>query len=114
MSRKTAASAALAALADPTRRQLFERLRTGPRAVGEMARGMPISRPAVSQHLAVLKTAGLVRDTAQGTRRVYEIDPQGLAAIRAWLDDMWGDALGSFGASLGKDSDPGSRRGGKS
>jgi DNA-binding transcriptional ArsR family regulator len=108
MSRKAAAATALAALADPTRRQLFERLRTGPRAVGELARGMPISRPAVSQHLAVLKTAGLVRDTAKGTRRVYEIDPQGLAAIRAWLDDLWGDALGSFGASLGKDGQSGS------
>jgi DNA-binding transcriptional ArsR family regulator len=105
MSRKTAA-AALAAPADPTRRQLFERLVRGPRAVGELARGMPISRPAVSQHLAVLKTAGLVRDTAQGTRRVYEVDPQGLAAMRAWLDDMWGNALDSFGASL-KDNDSG-------
>jgi DNA-binding transcriptional ArsR family regulator len=105
VSRKSAAAAALSALADPTRRQLFERLRRGPRAVGELARSMPISRPAVSQHLAVLKTAGLVRDTAHGTRRVYEIDPQGLAAIRAWLDDLWNDALGSFGASLAEDGD---------
>jgi DNA-binding transcriptional ArsR family regulator len=105
MSTKTSAAAALAALADPTRRQLFERLRTGPHAVGELARGMPISRPAVSQHLAVLKTAGLVRDTAQGTRRVYEIDPRGLGAIRAWLDDLWGDALGRFGASLDGDDE---------
>jgi DNA-binding transcriptional ArsR family regulator len=97
MSRKTAgAAAALAALADPTRRQLFERLRSGPRAVGELARGVTVSRPAVSQHLAVLKAAGLVRDTASGTRRVYDIDPKGLAAIRSWLDDMWGDALGRF------------------
>jgi DNA-binding transcriptional ArsR family regulator len=96
----TAAAAALAALADPTRRQLFERLRSGPRAVGELARGVPVSRPAVSQHLAVLKAAGLVKDTTAGTRRLYEIDPRGLGAIRAWLDELWGDALARFGATL--------------
>jgi DNA-binding transcriptional ArsR family regulator len=90
------AANALAALADPTRRELFERLRSGPRAVGELARSVTVSRPAVSQHLAVLKAAGLVKDTAAGTRRVYEIDPQGLGAIRAWLDDMWGGALENF------------------
>jgi len=101
MSRKgPSAATALAALADPTRRELFERLRSGPRAVGELARGVTVSRPAVSQHLAVLKAAGLVRDTAAGTRRVYEIDPKGLGAIRAWLDDMWGGALQSFSAEL--------------
>lgn len=101
MSRKSDSAAnALAALADPTRRELFERLRSGPRAVGELARETTVSRPAVSQHLAVLKAAGLVRDTAAGTRRVYEIDPQGLGAIRAWLDDMWGAALASFSASI--------------
>src|SRR5438309_11748430 len=98
--RSSSAATALAALADPTRRQLIERLRSGPRAVGELARGVPVSRPAVSQHLAVLKAAGLVRDVADGTRRVYEIDPKGLGAIRAWLDDMWGDALRGFGADL--------------
>ena len=87
---------ALAALADPTRRQIFERLRAGPRAVGEIAQGLPVSRPAVSQHLAVLKSAGLVKDQAQGTRRVYEIDPKGLGAIRAWLDQFWDQALASF------------------
>jgi DNA-binding transcriptional ArsR family regulator len=104
MNRKsTAAAAALAALADPTRRQLIERLKSGPRAVGDLARGVPVSRPAVSQHLAVLKAAGLVRDVADGTRRVYEIDPKGLGAVRAWLDDMWGDALGQFSAELEKD-----------
>src|ERR1700737_3560847 len=104
MTRKKApAEAALNALADPTRRQLIERLKAGPRAVGDLARGVPVSRPAVSQHLAVLKAAGLVRDVADGTRRVYEIDPKGLGAIRAWLDDMWGDALGRFGAELEKD-----------
>lgn len=94
------AATALEALADPTRRQLFERLRAGPRAVGELARGVTVSRPAVSQHLAVLKAAGLVRDTAAGTRRVYEIDPKGLGAIRAWLDDLWGGALTHFGTEL--------------
>jgi DNA-binding transcriptional ArsR family regulator len=97
------AATALAALADPTRRQLFERLRAGPRAVGELARGVTVSRPAVSQHLAVLKAAGLVRDKASGTRRVYEIDPKGLGAIRAWLDDMWGGALQSFGDEIEKE-----------
>jgi DNA-binding transcriptional ArsR family regulator len=106
MSKKSAPAAiALAALADPTRRQLFERLRSGPRAVGELARGGTVSRPAVSQHLAVLKAAGLVRDTAAGTRRVYEIDPKGLGAIRAWLDDMWGGGLQNFAAELEKDND---------
>ena len=106
MSRKsTTAGAALNALADPTRRQLIERLRAGPRAVGDLARGVPVSRPAVSQHLAVLKAAGLVRDVASGTRRVYEIDPKGLGAIRAWLDDMWGDALGRFSAELDSDDE---------
>ena len=100
MSKKSSAAAALTALADPTRRQLIERLRSGPQAVGELARGVPVSRPAVSQHLAVLKAAGLVRDVAEGTRRVYEIDPKGLGAIRAWLDDMWGEALGRFSAEL--------------
>jgi DNA-binding transcriptional ArsR family regulator len=104
MSRKSSSAAgALAALADPTRRELFERLRSGPRAVSDLARGVTVSRPAVSQHLAVLKAAGLVKDTAAGTRRVYEIDPKGLGAIRAWLDDMWGGALQSFSAELEKD-----------
>ena len=108
MTRKsTTAAAALAALADPTRRQLFERLRSGPRAVGQLAHEVPVSRPAVSQHLAVLKAAGLVRDTAQGTRRVYEIDPRGLGAIRAWLDDIWGAALQGFSAELEKDANNG-------
>jgi DNA-binding transcriptional ArsR family regulator len=87
------ATAALAALADPTRRRVFERLRTGPQPVGAIARGLPVSRPAVSQHLAVLKTAGLVTDRAEGTRRVYQIDPNGLGAIRAWLDQFWDEAL---------------------
>lgn len=91
---------ALAALADPTRRAVFERLRPGPRSVGDIAKGMPVSRPAVSQHLKVLKDAGLVTDRAEGTRRVYSIDPHGLGAMRAWLDRMWGDALEAFVAEV--------------
>ena len=89
---------AFAALADPSRRRVFERLRAGPLSVGAVAKGMPVSRPAVSQHLKVLKQAGLVTDHAQGTRRVYSIDPQGLAAVRSWLDQFWDDALAAFQA----------------
>src|SRR4030088_1154489 len=103
MKMKYTAAAALVPLANPKRQPLIKRLRAGARAVGDLARGVPVSRPAVSQHLAVLKAAGLVRDVADGTRRVYEIDPKGLGAIRAWLDDMWGDALGRFGAELDED-----------
>jgi DNA-binding transcriptional ArsR family regulator len=87
---------ALAALADPTRRRIFERLAAGPRPVGELARDLPVTRPAVSQHLAVLKAAGLVRDEAIGTRRIYAIDPHGLGTLRAWLDQFWDSALASF------------------
>jgi DNA-binding transcriptional ArsR family regulator len=94
------ASHAFAALADPTRRAVFERLARGPRAVGELAKGLPVSRPAVSQHLAVLKEAGLVKDQADGTRRVYRIDPAGLGVIRAWLDRFWEDSLASFKTEL--------------
>ena len=93
---------ALAALGDPTRRHVFERLRGGAKSVGRIAHGMPVSRPAVSQHLAVLKKAGLVGDRAMGTRRVYYIDPKGLAAIRAWLDQFWDDALKAFQAEINK------------
>jgi DNA-binding transcriptional ArsR family regulator len=85
-----------AALADPTRRRVLESLRSGPRAVIEIARGMPVSRPAVSQHLKVLKEAGLVTDRAEGTRRVYYLDPKGLAALRTWLDQFWDYALADF------------------
>src|SRR5262249_33323871 len=88
--------AALAALADPTRRRVFERLRSGPKSVGTLARGLPVSRPAVSQHLKVLKEAGLVADQPEGTRRVYYIDPNGLGALRAWLDQFWDQALAAF------------------
>ena len=74
-----------AALADPTRRTIFERVAAQPSAVGDLARGLPVSRPAVSQHLKVLKEAGLVSETAEGTRRIYRIDPRGLGAMRDWL-----------------------------
>lgn len=90
---------ALAALADPTRRQVFERLRAGPLAVGAIASGLPVTRPAVSQHLKVLKAAGLVADRAVGTRRVYCVDPDGLAALRRWLDQFWDEALASYAAA---------------
>jgi len=87
---------ALGCLGDPTRRQVFERLRAGPLSVGEIARDMPVSRPAVSQHLALLREAGLVIDRPVGTKRVYYIDPRGLSAVRAWLDQFWDQALASF------------------
>lgn len=90
------AVAALDALGDPTRRAIFERLADGPRPVGELARDLPISRPAVSQHLKVLKAAGLVRDRAEGTRRVYQIDRAGLAELRSYFDRFWTDALDAF------------------
>jgi DNA-binding transcriptional ArsR family regulator len=96
---------AFAALADPTRRAGFERLADGPRAVGELAQGLPVSRPAVSQHLKVLKAAGLVRDRAEGARRVYQIDPQGLGRLRAWLDRFWDEALEAFKAEAERDED---------
>lgn len=85
-----------AALTNPTRRAVFERLRQGPRPVGEIARGLPVTRPAVSQHLKVLKEAGLVHDRSEGTRRIYEIDPKGLGAMRAWLDQFWDSARSAF------------------
>jgi DNA-binding transcriptional ArsR family regulator len=84
------------ALADRTRRSIMERLSHGPLAVGELARDLPVSRPAVSQHLKVLKCAGLVRDHAIGTRRVYRLDPAGLEAMRADLDRFWSQALADF------------------
>lgn len=88
------------ALADPTRRLILERLAKGPQAVGALAHGLPISRPAVSQHLAALKVAGLVSDEAQGARRIYRIDPKGLAAIRIWLDQFWTATLESYVAEI--------------
>lgn len=90
------ASESLAALADPTRRAIFESLALEPKAVGALARELPVSRPAVSQHLAVLKAAGLVRARVEGTRHIYRIDPEGLGALRAWLDRFWDQALEAF------------------
>jgi DNA-binding transcriptional ArsR family regulator len=97
---------AFAALADPSRRQVFERLKEGPLSVGAIARGMPVSRPAVSQHLKVLKEAGLVTDRAEGTRRIYAIDPQGLAGLRSWLDQFWGEVLVAFAAEVERKPNP--------
>jgi DNA-binding transcriptional ArsR family regulator len=91
-------TSALAALGDPTRREIFERLAERPRAVGELAGELPVSRPAVSQHLKVLKDAGLVTDRAVGTRRVYHVDLDGIGALRAYLDTFWTRALASFQA----------------
>jgi DNA-binding transcriptional ArsR family regulator len=87
---------ALTVLADPTRRKVFERLRTGPRAVNALAAGLPVSRPAVSQHLKVLKEAGLVEERSEGVRRIYSVRREGLAELRDWLDSFWGDALDAF------------------
>ncbi|MBB5343510.1 ArsR/SmtB family transcription factor [Tunturibacter empetritectus] len=90
----------LDALGDVTRRLLLERLRRGPLPVGELARGLTVSRPAVSQHLRVLKEAKLVRDEAAGTRRYYSLDPKGFAALRKYLDNFWGEALEAFQAKV--------------
>jgi DNA-binding transcriptional ArsR family regulator len=92
----------LAALADPMRRSVFERLMDGPQPVGRIALGLPVSRPAVSQHLKVLKEAGLVTDRAEGARRVYAIDPKGLAELRRYLDQFWTEALDAFAVEVGK------------
>jgi DNA-binding transcriptional ArsR family regulator len=93
----------LEALADPTRRAVFERLRSGPRAVGEIAEGLPVTRPAVSQHLRVLEAAGLVSAEAAGTRRLYRIEPKGLEALRAYIDSFWRDALDAYKAEAEKE-----------
>jgi DNA-binding transcriptional ArsR family regulator len=87
---------ALAVLADPTRREVFERLRGGPRPVNAIAAGLSVSRPAVSQHLRVLKDAGLVQERSEGVRRIYSVRREGLVELRAWLDGFWGDALDAF------------------
>jgi DNA-binding transcriptional ArsR family regulator len=94
---------ALQALADPTRRQVFEALSRGPRAVGEIAEDLPVSRPAVSQHLKVLGDAGLVVSRAEGTRRLYSVNPHGLDALRAWLDGFWTTALTAFKDAVEKE-----------
>ena len=91
---------ALTALADPTRRLVFEELRTGPKPVGVIAAKLPVSRPAVSQHLKVLREARLVSERPEGTRRVYFIDPYGLGELRAWLDQFWDRSLAAFQAEI--------------
>jgi DNA-binding transcriptional ArsR family regulator len=87
------------ALGDPTRRAIFEQLRRGPRAVGEIASELPVSRPAVSQHLRVLKDAGLVTERREGTRRLYRLDPDGLGELRDYFDGFWTEALAGFKAA---------------
>ena len=98
----TNAARVFSALHDPTRRAVLDRLRDGPKPVGEIARGLPVTRPAVSQHLKVLKDAGLVTDRSEGTRRIYYIDPKGLGAMRAWLDQYWEAALDALAAELNR------------
>jgi DNA-binding transcriptional ArsR family regulator len=93
----------LDALGDWTRRQIFDALRNGPHSVGELAARVPVSRPAVSQHLSVLKDAGLVVDRKDGARRIYSVDPNGLAGIRAYFDSFWDEALGRFAAEARKE-----------
>ncbi|MGH3111711.1 MAG: ArsR/SmtB family transcription factor [Gaiellaceae bacterium] len=89
----------LDALGDPTRRQVFELLRAGPRSVGELAAELPVSRPAVSQHLRVLQSAGLVTHRRNGTRNVYGLDGSGVAELRTWVDAFWDEALARFKAA---------------
>jgi DNA-binding transcriptional ArsR family regulator len=92
-------TSAIGALADPTRQAIVARLRSGPLPVGDLANGLPVSRPAVSQHLKVLSDAGLLTVTACGARRLYALDPQGVASLRAWLDGLWDDALAAYAAA---------------
>jgi DNA-binding transcriptional ArsR family regulator len=94
----------LDALGDQTRRKVLKRLRGGPRSVGEIADGMDVSRPAVSQHLRVLKAARLVTAHAEGTRRLYAVDPRGIQALRGWLDGFWDDALAAFKAAAEREA----------
>lgn len=96
---------ALTALSDPTRRTIFERLADRPSAVGELARELPVSRPAVSQHLRVLKDAGLVADRQAGTRRIYAVDPEGVGALRSYLDGFWQRSLAAFAAAVEQQSE---------
>jgi DNA-binding transcriptional ArsR family regulator len=95
----------LAALGDPTRRAIFERLADQPRPVGELANELPVSRPAVSQHLRVLKEAGLVIDRPAGNRRIYHVDPDGVGALRAYLDQFWNRALAAYKAAVEQPSE---------
>jgi DNA-binding transcriptional ArsR family regulator len=93
------------ALGEPTRRAIFERLADSPRAVGELARELPVSRPAVSQHLKVLKEAGLVVDRPAGNRRIYQLDPAGVDALRAQLEGFWNKALAAYKEAVEQDSE---------
>jgi DNA-binding transcriptional ArsR family regulator len=105
---------AFAALADSTRRTIFERLIEHPSAVSELARELPVSRPAVSQHLRVLKEAGLVLDTRDGTRRLYQLDPAGVARLRAHFDQVWTRALSAFEIAASKaPASPKKKKGGQ-
>jgi DNA-binding transcriptional ArsR family regulator len=97
--------AALLALGDPTRRRILEELRDGPLAVGRIADRLPVSRPAVSRHLRVLESADLVRHEEHGTRRLYEVDPHGVAALREWLDTWWDEPLRQYAAHAEETSD---------
>lgn len=101
-----AAADVFAALADPTRREIFERVAGRPQSVGELAGDLPVSRPAVSQHLRVLREAGLVLDDAVGTRRVYRMDTGGIAELRAYLDVFWNQALVAFKAAVEQREEP--------
>jgi DNA-binding transcriptional ArsR family regulator len=95
----------LTALGDPTRREIFERVASGPKAVVEIARGLPVTRPAVSQHLKVLKDAGLVVDHKAGNRRVYQLDPAGVARLRDYFDEFWNRALTAFQAAAEREEE---------
>ena len=94
---------ALDALADGTRRAVFEQLRDGPLSVGDVAARLPVSRPAVSQHLRVLKDAGLVSDERAGTRRLYRVEPDGIEELRDYLDEFWDRALAAFKEAVEKE-----------
>lgn len=96
---------AIAALADPTRRAVFERLRRAEKPVGELARGLPVSRPAVSQHLRVLREAGLVRERREGTRHFYSVNSEGLAELRVYFESLWDEALAAFKAAAESDQE---------
>lgn len=100
----------LGAFADPTRQAVLNLLRTRPSTVGELADRLPVSRPAVSQHLQVLKTAGLVDEERRGTRHYFRLNPKSLAELRAHIDGMWRDALASFSAFAAKESSPNDKR----
>ena len=105
--------AGLDALGDATRMAIFQKLANGPIAVNELARQLPVSRPAVSQHLKVLKDAGLVTDMKEGTRRLYQLDPEGVARLRAHFEQMWTKALGAFKDAAEKSPTTGERHAGR-